>query len=296
MSIQNNTSGLRDILAAVNALPEAGGAPVLQEKSNITPTKSQQTITPDSGYDGLSKVIVNKIPDEYVIPGGTKSITANGSGIDVANYAKVNVNVPTGVFPSGTKQITENGTHDVTDYASVNVNVAGSGGDTTEIDGMITGEITSISNSRITKIGKQAFRERGALISASFPNVTTMDVNAFYNCSVLANIDFPELQTIGNYSFYGCKKLVTVDFPKVTKIGTYAFNAATAMTALILRSSTVATLSGTNAFGGGHKVASGSGYIYVPRALVNSYKSASNWSTYSDQIRAIEDYPEITGG
>jgi hypothetical protein len=44
------------------------------------------------------------------------------------------------------------------------------------------------------------------------------------------------------------------------------------------------------------KIANGEGYIYVPASMVDSYKSASNWSTYAAQIRAIEDYPEITGG
>jgi N-acyl-D-aspartate/D-glutamate deacylase len=32
------------------------------------------------------------------------------------------------------------------------------------------------------------------------------------------------------------------------------------------------------------------GYVYVPRALVNAYKTATNWSTYANYIRAIEDY------
>lgn len=39
----------------------------LQEKE-ITPTKEIQEITPDSTYDGLSKITVDKIPDEYIIP------------------------------------------------------------------------------------------------------------------------------------------------------------------------------------------------------------------------------------
>lgn len=54
-------------------------------------------------------------------PTGTKSITENANNIDVADYAKANVNVPN---PStGTLSVTENGTADVTDYASVSVNV-----------------------------------------------------------------------------------------------------------------------------------------------------------------------------
>ena len=37
-------------------------------------------------------------------------------------------------------------------------------------------------------------------------------------------------------------------------------------------------------------IANGKGYIYVPRAMVDTLKSATNWSTYATQIRALEDY------
>ena len=37
-------------------------------------------------------------------------------------------------------------------------------------------------------------------------------------------------------------------------------------------------------------------YIYVPQALLTNYKTATNWATFSSKIRAIEDYPDITGG
>ena len=66
--------------------------PVLQSKT-VTPTKSQQTVSPDSGHDGLSSVTVEAIPDSYVQPSGTKQITANGTH-GVADYASVEVNVP----------------------------------------------------------------------------------------------------------------------------------------------------------------------------------------------------------
>ena len=74
-------------------------APSLQTKTtSFTPTTSSQsrTVTADSGYDGLEQVnvTVEAIPSEYIVPNGTKSITENGTGIDVAQYASVDVAVP----------------------------------------------------------------------------------------------------------------------------------------------------------------------------------------------------------
>ena len=83
---------------------------------------------------------------------------------------------------------------------------------------------------------------------------------------------------------------------RVTSIGTYAFYSCSALVTVILRyTDAVCTLAGTNAFTS-TPIASGTGYIYVPSALIDSYKAATNWSTYADQIRAIEDYPDICGG
>ena len=95
--------------------------------------------------------------------------------------------------------------------------------------------------------------------------------------------------------FNGCSKLTTADFPVAESIGNTAFNNCSALTTLILRSGTMATLSNTNAFNG-TPIKSGTGYIYVPAALVDTYKAATNWTAYANQIRAIEDYPDICGG
>lgn len=66
--------------------------PTPSSAKTITPTKDTQTVNPDSGKL-LSSVTVNPIPEAYIIPAGTKNITANGTA-DVTSFAEVNVAVP----------------------------------------------------------------------------------------------------------------------------------------------------------------------------------------------------------
>lgn len=49
--LETNTTDLQAILAQVNTLPDEKK---IQDSKSVTPSASTQTVTPDSGYDGLS--------------------------------------------------------------------------------------------------------------------------------------------------------------------------------------------------------------------------------------------------
>ena len=63
-----------------------------QAGTTITPTKSSQTAIAANKY-AIGTITVGPIPNNYIVPTGTVTISANGVGIDVAQYATANVSV-----------------------------------------------------------------------------------------------------------------------------------------------------------------------------------------------------------
>lgn len=88
---------------------------------------------------------------------------------------------------------------------------------------------------------------------------------------------------------------MTVDLASCTNIAANGFQQCSSFAHLILRSDSVCALANTSAFTS-TLIAKGTGYVYVPAALIETYKTATNWSTFAAQFRAIEDYSEIAGG
>lgn len=85
--------------------------PITQEKE-VIPTKETQIIEPDKDFTGLSKVTVQAIPNEYIVPSGEIEFTQNGT-YDITDKASAKVNIKEKVL--GTKTITSNGTYKAID-------------------------------------------------------------------------------------------------------------------------------------------------------------------------------------
>ena len=150
--------------------------------------------------------------------------------------------------------------------------------------------LTSVSLPLVTSIDYNAFNGCTGLTSISLPLVTDITSQTFRNCTNLTSISLPSATSIGSQAFQNCSSLTSISLPSATSISTNVFNGCIGLTSLVLgNESRVVTLSNTNAFVN-TPIASGTGYIYVPAALVDAYKAANNWSTYASQIKSITEY------
>lgn len=215
---------------------------------------------------------IDALPSGGITPTGTISITQNGT-IDVTQYANASVNVPTGGSTLGTKTITENGTYTASDdsldgYSSVTVNI--SGGTGTDIVSIIKG------------LGEGAFQDLELPTSMIFPAVTNIGKRCFSGTTGMTTLVLPALTSIGQYAFADNKVMQTLDLGTGTpnfSLG-WLFSGSTLFDTLILRKTSVISLTNVNVFNATPFASGGSGgTIYVPSSLISSYPSASVWST-----------------
>jgi hypothetical protein len=230
-----------------------------------------------------NKLTLDQMPSEIA------SIETGGGGTEPANPI---------IEPLS---VTENGTYTapngVDGYSPVTVNVqGGTNTESEEVAALLSNTMTELNNDIVTLLRTRACQGATALQQVNLPKVTSLGSYAFYGCSGLVTVKLPKLTSVSTQAFYSCTKLQHADCGNLGSITAQTFNACSALTELILRKTgSICTLSNVNGVNS-TPIGKGTGYVYVPASLIETYKTATNWSTFADQFRAIEDYPDICGG
>lgn len=150
-------------------------------------------------------------------------------------------------------------------------------------------QIPALNFPKCISVEDYAFKGCGSAKTAYFPLLETIGTSSF-NCRVLEEIHAPLVTSVGSTAFDGCSMLKSIDFQQVGTIGANAFRSCTLLETFVNRKQdAVCTMANKYVFQS-TPIESGTGFIYVPAALIDSYKAATYWSTYAAQFRAIEDY------
>lgn len=211
-------------------------------------------------------------------------------------------NIQTGITPTGTKQITitANGTttEDVAQYANaeITVNVLSEpvyssdkygssytkhfvmpdreSANATAMQSLYEGSthMETLVVGANYLMGNAIFKDCTSLKSAKIKSCASSEM--FWNCSALKYCTvYNDCGTLNRWAFDACRQLVAV----------------------ILPDNALLPLGDTSAFTNSSCKVGGTGRIYVPANLVDSYKAATNWATFASNILPIEDNLSVVG-
>lgn len=144
--------------------------------------------------------------------------------------------------------------------------------------------------STLKTISTQAFYLCSGLEYIELPSsLTTLENAVFSSCSALKTITIPSgITALNQNCFYDCSSLEEIIFlGNITKINSMVFNGCAKLAKMVFKNVTnVVSLSSSIA---DTLIAKGTGYVYVPDSLVESFKVASGWQTYAAQIKGLSE-------
>jgi hypothetical protein len=114
----------------------------------------------------------------------------------------------------------------------------------------------------------------------ALPKLKSVGIGAFQQNVKLTAGEFPVLESVSKSLFWNARKIETCDAGLSASIGETAFGNTIINTLILRKEDSVCTLSNVNAFVNTPFAAGKTGgTVYVPVALIEQYKTATNWST-----------------
>lgn len=109
--------------------------------------------------------------------------------------------------------------------------------------------------------------------------------SSFASCWSLQEINIPSgITTIRATTFSNCVSLASIELPStINEINMGAFRNCSGLTDITINATTPPTIYSTTFEG-----CTGITNIYVPATAVSTYKTATNWSSFADKIKAIQ--------
>ena len=187
--------------------------------------------------------------------------------------------------------------------------------DRSYVEGGDKHEITSVSFSNVLTVDRAAFDYNSTIQTIYLPNATSVGYNVCYQCRALESFIAPKatfetlktdpltggdpttqmpIEAYQAESFLGCVSLKKVDLYDVDyTFYPRFFDCCDALETVILRKTSGLVGTGYYSY---PTLGPSSCYIYVPASLLAEYQASEHWAGKASRLRAIEDYPEITGG
>ena len=153
--------------------------------------------------------------------------------------------------------------------------------------------LAKVNLPQVTTLATYALAHNSKLAEVHLPNLETAKENAFRKSTSLVSITLPKAKNIAGYCFRGCTALERIILPSIEQFGGMPFQECSAMREIIITNENTMPVVSNGLFA--YSQEDWTQYpnlqaIYVPDALVDTYKSSTNWARYVDFIKPLSEW------